>query len=339
MKITKHIIIAAASMFAGAGMSAAFAQNNAPQPETTVTEDGVMVLPPLFEYPVAPEDLEWTERSNWLVEHFWDNFNFKAKSVGQSQLNHAFRTYVVPLHLADRDRALGAIDALVKKIKKNPMMLLEFTAAAERYLYEPNTAELMIDEAYLPFLRACIENKKVPAIRKARYKAQLQSLENSLVGGKMKPFNYTARDGVPTTFTPGGVPAIIEFGDFDCADCRIARLRLETDSELMRLVKDGKVKILFISPDNYEEGEHAIKEAATDYPAEWSVGQGSGLDDELDLRIIPCLYLIDKEGNIVSKSANTDTARKFAKSQAEPASGSVEEGGGASQTENSGVKN
>lgn len=148
--------------------------------------DGPLVLPPLFEYPVAPEEMPWEERSNWLVEHFWDNFDFKQKSVGQSQMIHAFRTYVVPMHLADKDVAVKSVDALIKKIQKNPGLLLQFTQAAERTIYEPQTSELMIDEVYVRFLKAVTANKKIPELRRARYKSHLNSLEHCLVNGRCR---------------------------------------------------------------------------------------------------------------------------------------------------------
>ena len=38
-----------------------------------------ITLSALFEYPTVPEDIEdWTERNNWLIENFWNNFNFNG---------------------------------------------------------------------------------------------------------------------------------------------------------------------------------------------------------------------------------------------------------------------
>lgn len=291
-----------------------FAQDNT----QTVTEpEGPLVLPPLFEYPVAPEEMPWTERSNWLVEHFWDNFDFKQKSVGQSQLLHAFRTYIVPMHLADKDVAVKSVDALIKKIQKNPGMLLQFTQAAERTLYEPSTSELLIDEIYVKFLKAIVSNKKIPELRRARYASQLKSLENCLAGATMPSFGYADPEGKKASYQNTGVPTIIEFGDYDCSDCRITRLRLETDSDLQNLVTEGKARILFISPDMDPESVDEWRQAVSNYPKTWTVGFGESLEDELDLRVVPCLYVVDKTGKIVMKGASADDAREFVKSEAE----------------------
>lgn len=309
MRITK-ILIASLLM---ASPFRVWAQDVSVQESAEI--DGPLVLPPLFDYPVAPEDMPWEERSNWLVEHFWDNFDFKQKSVGQSQLVHAFRTYVVPMHLADRDVAVKSVDALIKKIQKNPGLLLQFTQAAERTIYEPQTSELMIDEVYVLFLKAVTSNKKIPELRRARYKSHLNSLEHCLVNGPMPSFSFMDRSGSGVTYTAAGVPTIIEFGDFDCSDCRITRLRLETDSELQNLVAQGKARIFFINPDMDADSIEEWREAVKDYPENWTVGAGEDLDDSLDLRIVPCLYLIDASGRIVSKSASSESARAFVKSE------------------------
>lgn len=274
---------------------------------------GVLTLPPLFEYPVAPEDLSWEARSNWLVEHFWDNFDHKQKSVGQHQLIHAFKTYVVPMHFADRDVTLKSVKSLISKIKNNPTLLLQFTQAAEHTIYSPETADIYIDEVYVDMVKAMLANKKIPKIRKARYNAQLKALENCLEGNAMPEFAYTDKDGGETKFKHAGVPTIIEFGDYDCSDCRMTRLRLETDIKLQQLVEEGKARIMFISPDVDQEDAENWKTGIKDLPSTWTAGRAEGLEDNIDLRHTPCLYLIDASGKIISKNATTDKARSYIK--------------------------
>lgn len=113
------------------------------------------------------------------------------------------------------------------------------------------------------------------------------------------------------------MPTIIEFGDFDCSDCRITRLRLETDSDLQDLVAQGKARIMFINPDMDTDSIEEWREAVKGYPENWTVGVGEDLDEILDLRIVPCLYLIDASGKIVTKSASSESARAFVKSEAQ----------------------
>lgn len=41
-----------------------------------------IIIEPLFEYPTPPEEFEGlTERSNYLMDHFWDSFDFTRKTA------------------------------------------------------------------------------------------------------------------------------------------------------------------------------------------------------------------------------------------------------------------
>ena len=47
-----------------------------------------ITLSALFEYPTVPEDIEdWTERNNWLIENFWNNFNLSYLFSGSFIMN------------------------------------------------------------------------------------------------------------------------------------------------------------------------------------------------------------------------------------------------------------
>lgn len=286
----------------------------APQaPDTeSANEETVLVLPPLFDYATAPEEIEsWADRSNWLVEHFWDNFDFKQKVVGQTQLNHAFKTYIVPMRFADAEVTMKSIKKLIGQLNKNSTLLIQFTKAAERNIYNPATSDMLIDEVYLEFLKALCNNKKVGDLHKARYLHQVKPLENTIIGRQMPKFGFEDHTGVNTEFSPEAITTIIEFGDPDCSECRITRLRLETDTYLQSLAKDGKLRILFISPEVAPEDMSSWRESVKDYPHYWTVGASEDLAEELDLRTTPCIYLIDAQRNIVSKNSTPEAIHRY----------------------------
>lgn len=124
-------------------------------------------IDPLFEYPSAPEELSsLQDKSNYLVEHFWDSMDFKSSAtVDQNALNDAFKVYSVPMRWAEKTRSLASADKLIEKISKNPTLLIQFTKAAETNLYS-NRADVWIDEVYVKFLNALVKNKKIPESRK-----------------------------------------------------------------------------------------------------------------------------------------------------------------------------
>lgn len=297
-------------IFAALGcVSGLQAQDETVEAVDVAAEDKTLVLPPLFDYPVAPEDLDWTARSEWLAEHFWDNFDFSQQSVGQHQLNHAFLTWTLPLRYSESQKAMEAVNSLIKKLEKNPTLLLQFTRAAENSIYSPETSETWIDEIYVKFPEALIKNKKVAKTYKTRYSLQLKTLQNSTIGKPVPAFEFTTREGRKATFNPSGKMAIVEFGHPLCSDCQMARIALKSDEKIKKYIEDGLLDIYFIIPDVDEE-DNSWLEMVYDYPENWIVGAASGLDDVLDIRLSPSIYLFDKEGNLVMKNISLNVLRE-----------------------------
>lgn len=279
--------------------------------QATPSENRI-VIQPLFEYPVAPESIPGlTDKSNWLLEHFWDSFDFKSnKAVDQNALNHAFMVYTGPMRLGDRDVAIVQTDKLIDKLAKNPTYLVQFTKAAEENLYGPR-AEVLIDEIYVKFLQALVKNKKIPEARRARYQRQLTQLSNTLKGAVPPSFNFTTPTGVSETFRPGWL-TVIEFGDPSCADCRYAKLKMNTDLKFSELVEKGKVNVLFIIPDPDEEWEKELE----GFPPLWHSGASDTVSDIYDIRSTPTLYVIGTDGKILLKTGRVDEAINMAKQAA-----------------------
>lgn len=282
-----------------------FAQNES-EPEQ---EEKTIVIPPLFQYPVVPDGMDWVEGSEWLAEHFWDDFDFKQASVGQQPLNHAFATWTFPLRYAKKESAMRDVEALIKKLDKNPTLLLQFTRAAEYSIYSPTSAQTWIDEIYLPFLTAVAKNKKVSKAVKARYAMQQKVLENTRIGNPVPAFNFTSRSMSSETFSPAGKFSIVEFGDPSCSDCQMARIALKTDDLIRELMDGGYLDIFFIIPD-VEKGDTSWIEEVYDYPDSWIVGAAEGLDEILDIRVSPSLYLFDSSGNLLMKNVNLNDLRQ-----------------------------
>lgn len=277
--------------------------------EDTAAENSQIVLPPLFQYPVAPEEMDWNERSSWLVEHFWDPFDFKQQAVGQHQLNHAFYTWTVPMHYSSSEVTYKAVEALMKKLEKNPTLLLQFTRAAEYNIYDPETAQVWVDDLYLPFLKAVAKNKKVSAALRTRYAMQEKTLDNTRLGRPLPAFAYTDRTGAKRTFCAEGVATIVEFGNPSCSDCQMARIALKGDDYIRELTQSGQLKIFFIIPD-VDPDDTSWMMDVMDYPDSWTVGAAEGLDDIIDLRLSPGLFLIDPSGNIRLKNTGLDQLRR-----------------------------
>lgn len=259
----------------------------------------------LFEYPVAPESLEGIEaKSIYLVEHFWDALDTKSKkAVDQSALSHAFSVYATPMRWAPKEAVEKSVDALLSRLEKNPVLLLQMTKAAEENLYGPRS-EVWIDGVYVKFLEGMLKNKKIKDIHKARYRSQLIRLSNSMTGSTAPEFDFIKPDGSKGHYMPTGNYTLIEFGDPDCYECNMSRLRLESNAAITDLVRNGKLNICFFIPapeDNWQQ-------KLTEYPEKWVTGAAEGIDDIIDLRTTPSFYLIGPDGRILQKNISLETA-------------------------------
>ncbi len=265
----------------------------------------VIEIEPLFEYPSAPQELPTLEaKSDYLVEHFWDQMDFKSKStVDQNALNDAFRVFSVPLRWSSRDKAVVATDKLIQTISKNPVLLLQFTKAAEENIYGPR-AEVWVDEVYLKFLNAIVKNKKVPAQRKKKYEEQLKVLSNTIIGNKAPEFSFENVNGDKSNYFPMATCTIIIFGNPKDTDWRLTRLRMESNAALTEAVNKGKVNILFIVPDKMEGWKNEV----VNYSSKWTVGCGEELNKIYDLRAMPSVYTIGTDGTILLKNTTLGTA-------------------------------
>lgn len=265
---------------------------------TSLIDHGVMYVEPLFEYPTAPENLtEFRDKCDWLAENFWNPLNVKSKvAVDQGKLNHAFQVYATTSQYATKEKVTAAVDKLMKSIQKNPMLLYQMTKAAEENIYGPR-AEIWIDELYEQILTSALSNKNFPKSKRARYELQLKQLNGSSIGKRPAEFNFVRANGETAKYFPMTTPTIIVFGDPDCDDCRLGKLKMQSNVAFSKAVADGKLNVLFIIPDP-DEGWQA---KVADFPQNWTVGASDTVSELFDMREIPEIYIVGSDGNIVAK--------------------------------------
>ncbi len=272
---------------------------------TAVMDTRVMYLDPLFEYPIAPEELTtFVDKCNWLAENFWNPLDIKEKdAVDQAKINHAFQVYASTVQYADKDKVTASVDKLMKNLQKNPMLLYQMTKAAEENIYGPR-AEFWIDELYARILRSALSNKKFPKTKRARYEQQLKQLDATMIGSSPAEFNFKRQNGDAAQFFPMATPTILIFGDPDCSDCRIGKLKMQSNVNFSKAVTDGKVNVLFIIPDPEEGWEKKV----SDFPKNWTVGASDTVADIYDIREIPEVYVIGADGKVANKHIGIQAA-------------------------------
>lgn len=265
----------------------------------------VIEVKPLFEYPVAPEEMESIQdRCDYLVKNFWNNFNFKAtQPLDQYALNEAFDVYVTSFRFASSKEVDSSIDKLIKNLSGNPGLLLQFTKAAEEKLYGPR-ADFWIDEIYLKFLDAVIKNKKIKPNRKTKYEEQAQILRTSAIGQPAPSFWFQDQERASKQYFPMSTPSILIFGNPEDTDWRLTRLRMDSNFQLADALEKGKVNILFIIPGDLERWQESV----SNYNKHWTIGQSDDVKKIYDLRLIPSVYVVGSDGKILLKNVSINDA-------------------------------
>lgn len=259
----------------------------------------VIEIEPLFEYPVAPDEMESLEdRCAYLVKNFWDNFNFKTSdSVDQYALNEAFQVYASTFSYAPAKDVDQSIDKLIKNISNKPVLQLQFTKAAEENLYGPR-AQIWSDQLFLKFIDAVLKNKKIPAARKTRYEKLATALRESAIGQRAPEFWFTDRERASKRYFPMSTPTILIFGNPDDTDWRLTRLKMDSNFTLDEALKKGKINILYILPSEVNNW----KETTANYNPLWTVGVSEEAAKVYDIKVNPAIYIVGADGKILNKN-------------------------------------
>ena len=257
----------------------------------------------LFAYPMAPDTCSTLEsRCNYIISHFWENYDISKPVTDMEAFEYTFRDFVDFFRYSHRNIVMGVVRDLVNKAQSNTSNLLKLGEVAERSLYGTD-AEYWSDEVYVAFIKPIAANKSLPKQVRDHYASQLARINAVQVGATLD-FEYVGLDGLKHRLS--GLPEyesyIVLFLD-SSTDSSIGRLRLSTDVALNALLETGKAMLLCLSLNDYS-AEWASAAAA--YCDNWTVGCGESLSNQLDLRSLPCCYVLNSERIIVNKSLSVE---------------------------------
>ncbi len=287
----KHILLFIIALVLGTGVTMALDQLAEQQPGT------------LFAYPQAPDTCSTLEsRCNYIISHFWDNYDISKPITDDAAFEMTFRDFVDFFRYSHRNVVMATVRDFVNKAQSNPANLQKVGEVAERALYGP-TAEFWSDEVYVAFAKPLASAKRLPKQVREHYAQQLAAM-NAVQTGMPLDFEYVGTDGAKHRVSdfPQGTMLVILFVN-DGADSSIGRLRLSTDVVLNSLIDEGKAALLCVGLNRYSADWAA---AAAGYAANWTMGCGETLSTQLDLRVLPCCYLLDGEHKVLSKALSVD---------------------------------
>lgn len=258
----------------------------------------------LFAYPLAPDTCSTLEgRCNYIITHFWDNFDISKPIADDQAFERTFRDFVDFFRYAHRNVVLSAARDLVNKAQSNTANLQKLGEVAERALYGTE-AEYWSDEVYVAFAKPLAASKQLPRAVRDHYAQQLARI-NAVQVGAVLDFDYTGIDGQKHRLSelPASKSYILLFINDD-TDSMIGRLRLSTDVALNALLASGEVTLVCLSMNKYSADWAS---AAAGYADNWTLGCSDELARNLDLRAFPCCYILDENRTIANKALSVES--------------------------------
>lgn len=258
-----------------------------------------------FPYPIVPDSIKSLQgRCDYLARHFWKFCDLKKAFSAKARMAQEFGVYLNVISNAHPDSAVASVKRLMQALEKQPGDMLFLAREAEGRLYS-DTAEVWVDELYLPIAEAVVANKRVDKASKARFAHQATVLRNSMTGKRLGGLPYVTREGERRDLAQDTAQVtLVYFFDPDCGDCHLARTRLNADVSMTELIDEGKVKVVAIS---LTEPTEEWRAEVAQYPAKWTVGAAPDADLAVDLRAgTPDFYILDKNGRVRFKHLVVD---------------------------------
>jgi hypothetical protein len=252
------------------------------------------------------------ERSDYLVEHYWDHFDFTDTAYVRLPeiTEQALADYINVMRLASYQTTSSSIKRMLKKAEANSIMFTYFTNLYEKYLYDANSP-YRNDEFYIPVLETIIESPLTK--EKIRPAHLLELAQRNRVGEKAANFTYTQVNGKKATlYNLKAGYTLVFFYNPGCHTCKEIIEQMQTSFTIGYLIDKKELTVLAVYPD---EDLAEWKNYLSDIPGKWinSYDEGTRLQDEeiYDLKAIPAIYLLDKEKRVILKDTTFEQLENY----------------------------
>ncbi|MDR3261357.1 MAG: DUF5106 domain-containing protein [Tannerella sp.] len=261
-------------------------------------------------FPMATVPTVYTDpraRAEYLTMHYWDHFDFNDTAyVGSAAqiTEQAIVDYISVLPYASYPVICNGIKHLMDEAEKNEAMYAFFSSQMEHYLFELNST-LRNDELYIPVLEHMASSNTLNEPRKTRPKALLEQLQKNRPDTQAADIHYTLASGAKSSLHDVKAEFIlILFHNLDCGNCKELTKQIDASPVIKEMQKRKRLTILAIYPGQDPE---AWKKHLAEMPASWINAYDHDAEihtqEVYALRIIPTLYLVDRNHRVLMKDA------------------------------------
>lgn len=258
-----------------------------------------------FALPEVPVMLQSSEdRLNFVVQHYWDNFDFKDTTyihapdvTEQALVNYLDLLVRVPSTLSD-----SCLVRTMQQASQDRKMLGYFAETFRRYLFDPNSP-LRNEALYESVGHFLTVSSLADEATRSRARHDLKLIAINRVGSIAADFIYTLPSGAQKRMHDIRSPyTLLLFYNPDCHGCAETLAAMKTSAVLNNPTVMKQVKILAFYPD--EDREVWVKHQ-DEIPTAWINSYDKDLtvltEERYDLKAMPTLYLLDKDKKVLLK--------------------------------------
>ena len=245
-----------------------------------------------------------TLRAEYLVKHYWDKFDFADTAYIHLPkiTEQALADYINVMNYASVEVVNSSIKKMLIKAEQDSLVYDHFIDLYEKYLHDPNSP-LRNEVFYIPVLEQIMTTSQLSDIHKIRYRKLLEMANKNKVGEPAIDFKFTNKQG--RNLSLYGVKAeytILFFYNPGCTACKEISTELVNSSLISTLVKQNKLKIIALYPDeDLKEWKAYQKNIPTQWINAYDATRSIEQHELYDLKAIPTLYLLDKKKHVLLK--------------------------------------
>lgn len=237
-------------------------------------------------------------------EHAFDNYPFDDPRMANTPPAHfKMQEYAGKLYYLEPDEAAKYADALLTKAQTDTTTYEAFFDHLEKVL-GTLTSPFWTEEIYLAMLKNVLDYNKLCSMRMNYYK-QVYNLHNKNLAGSILPnFPLLMSDGTETTLHDIKCDyMLLYFQNPDCPTCTEVREKLADNKELNKAIESGRLIMLTVYFEKDEQlwRRYLQTKANPKYLHAWDYKATIDSESLFDLRIIPYMFLLDKDKRVIKK--------------------------------------
>lgn len=254
-----------------------------------------------FIYPVPPDSIGGRQdRINYMAKHFWTESTIADTTYFQSPKLLLDYLYL----LKQTDELQKCVQSFVSLACKQEKTFGQILYWLDNILYDSSSPHYN-ENLYSSMMNAVIISDADSAM-KLIPKQRVEIMKKNQVGKQAHDFSFVTKDGDTNCLYKVEAPLLLlVFNNPDCSLCHQTEKSIVQNELLQSLMNCGRLKLLAITPDaEYKDWvDHT-------YPSNWIIGY----DKEkaiykqrlYDIQRLPCLYLLNKDKQVLLKEADYD---------------------------------